>query len=73
MRLLGGGQCASGWYAVPFGQTTTAAGRRGMLSDKDRMPAKRCLLAIVLWGGRREALSDEVSGMLQYRRNALLA
>lgn len=39
-----------------------------MLSDKDRVPSPRRLLAVIDRRGRREALRDEILGMGHYCR-----
>ena len=48
--LLLRAQFLPGWNSMPFGQTTAAACRRGMLSYKDGMPAHGRLLAVILRG-----------------------
>jgi hypothetical protein len=50
---------------VPFSQAATAAGGSGVLGDKDGMPAKRCLLAVVCRLCRGEALVDKVARVIK--------
>lgn len=49
---------------MPPGQTLPAAGGGGVLGDECRVSAIRCLFAIVRDVGGRQALGDEVAGVL---------
>ncbi len=51
---------------MPLLHTPSATTSRGMLCDKNRMAAKRCLLSIVWDIGGREALRDKIFGVRQY-------
>jgi hypothetical protein len=55
----------AGEYAVPLGQATPAARRRGVLGDEHRVPAEGRLLAVVGGPRRREPLGDEGAGVHQ--------
>jgi hypothetical protein len=50
---------------MPFLQAASAAGRRGMLGDKDRVAPVRSLLSVVRRGRWCEPFSDEPIGVLQ--------
>ena len=49
--------------AMPLGQTSPAAAGRGVLGDKDRMPAHRGLPPVIGNNGRSEACAHEICGM----------
>ena len=63
ISLFFGRQLPSGRDAVPLGQTPPAAAGRGMLGDKDRMPAHRGLPPVIGNNGRSEACAHEICGM----------
>lgn len=48
---------------MPLGQTSPAAAGRGVLGDKDRMPAHRGLTSVIGNNGRSEAHAHEICGM----------
>lgn len=53
----------AGRDAMPLGQTSPAAASRGVLGDKDRMPAHRGLPPVIGNNGRSEACAHEICGM----------
>lgn len=63
ISLFFGRQFSPGWDAVPLGQTSPAAAGRGVLGDKDRMPAHRGLPPVIGNNGRSEAHAHEICGM----------
>jgi hypothetical protein len=67
MRLLIGGQVDSSGDPVPLRETAAAARGGGMLRDEDRVTAHRSLLTVVPGLGRREAITNEVSRMIEHR------
>ena len=60
ISLFFGRQLPSGRDAVPLGQTPPAAAGRGMLGDKDRMPAHRGLPPVIGNNGRSETRAYEI-------------
>lgn len=56
-------QFPPGRDAMPLGQTPPAAAGRGVLGDKDRMPAHRGLPPVIGNNGRSEACAHEICGM----------
>ena len=56
-------QFPPGRDAMPLGQTSPAAAGRGVLGDKDRMPAHRGLPPVIGNNGRSEACAHEICGM----------
>ena len=56
-------QFPPGRDAMPLGQTSPAAAGRGVLDDKDRMPAHRGLPPVIGNNGRSEAHAHEICGM----------
>ena len=71
VTLLVGRQRTPRFYAMPFRETRSAARRRRMLRDEDRMPAHRRLLAIVGWCRGCEPFGDERPRVLDHRRHPL--
>lgn len=60
------GQFPASWDMVPFLKAAAAAAGRGMLGKEDRMAFHRCLLPVVRYISRPEALLNEVIGMSPY-------
>jgi len=73
MRLLFVGELGTARNAVPFFEATAAAGARSVLSDEDRMPAPRRLLAVVRGIRRPQSRGDEIAGVHEHGRHSLLA
>ena len=48
---------------IPLVQAAATAAGAGVLGNKHRMPAHRCLLAVIWDDRRRNPRSDEVGGM----------
>lgn len=61
--LLLRSQCVSGFEAVPFRETLSAAGAGGVLRDEDGVPAHGSLFAVIGNMGGSETETDEVAGM----------
>jgi len=57
---------------VPLGQTTTAAGGRGVLGDEDRMAPHGSLAAVIGGLGRGQTLADEAATVFHDHRERLL-
>jgi hypothetical protein len=68
----GCGQLAPRPYQVTFLQTAPAATGGGVLGNEDRMTAIRCLFAVVGDQRWRQAFGDEVAGILDHGRQALV-
>jgi len=69
--LLFQGERAPARNAVPLGKALAAAGGGGVLGDEDRVATHRRLLAVIGGLSGREALSDEVAGMIEYDRETV--
>ncbi len=57
---------------MPAFQTAPAAGRRGVLSDENRMVTVGSLFSIVGWISRGKALFDKISSVLFNYVNSLV-
>lgn len=57
---------------MPFGKTAAAAAGGGMLGDEHRVAPERGLFAIVGDDGGRQTLGDEIFGVIQDHRQALV-
>lgn len=64
------GQCNPLGHAMPFGETTAAARRRGVLRHEDRMAAPRSLSAVVARFSGGETGSNEFRGLFREARPA---
>jgi hypothetical protein len=71
VQLFGRRQWPAARDAVPFLQTSAAAGRGCMLGDEHRMAAHRRLLSVADGVRGREPARDEIGGMRQHRLAAL--
>lgn len=57
---------------MPFRQTSPTTGRRGMLSDKYRMPAHGCLLTVIGRKRGRQPFGNKIRGVLFDNRRAFI-
>ena len=71
MRLLFGCEGMPGLDLVPLRQTTSAAGRCGVLGDEYRVSAHRRLFAVVARRRGRESPHDELPRVIQHQSRPL--